>query len=196
MNSFGLSFLIVIHYKSGENIMKKVILSAFVAIIVALTGIAHATSPVTTYYMDEVTLSDGSVIEGHFTVDWVTKKVIDLSLTHTPGNVPSTGYLITGTLISGKTTGSDFVFSGSTNTLAAYSYPNSWTLSVNNILSYGAGRWEILYLDFNPYTGELFLDAPPVLGSRLHSYVARTAKTTWATVTGGALSIKCDCTTY
>jgi hypothetical protein len=170
--------------------MKKVVFMAFVAMFIAFAGIAHAT--VTAYNLNGVTLSDGSVITGYFVVDWVTDKVIDLSLTHTPGTVPSTGYLITNTLISGKTVGSSFVFSGSTNTLAAYAFPNIWTLSVDNALSYGAKKWEILYLAFNPYTGQLLLDAPPILGSRLHSYVTSTAKTTWATVTGGSLSTECN----
>jgi hypothetical protein len=74
---------------------------------------------------------------------------------------------------------------------------NIWTLSIDNIVTSGVNEWQILFLDFNPETGELFFDGWYadsfgtewyLQGSRLHQYVTFPADTTWATINGGSLT--------
>ncbi len=78
---------------------------------------------------------------------------------------------------------------------------NIWTMSIDNIVTSGVSEWQILYLDFNPDTGELFLDGWYedafgtewfLLGSRLHQHTHTPFYLpdvdTWATITGGSLT--------
>lgn len=196
----------------------------FVSGTLACDSDCVANAKYVTYTLKNVSLSDGSRLCGSFTVNWNAlphERVTALSIMHTAGTEDSTGPYITydpytddeypdpvNYGVSGQTFESTFSLPTNTYTLAQYADAgtpdNVWTLSINNTLNPDCGieKWQILYLDFNPNTGELFLDqwittpgsVTPIFvdGSRFNDYVTRTAKTTWATITGGSLKIVCD----